>query len=229
MKYFSVLLLILFIFSVFSACKKQGEIYVDPETDLTSSINETEDSLTAFDTESFWSESSETNTENAIGHTAAHTETQTETTSNKIDETTTLPKNNNSQFGDLGDLEDSEVVTYYCDDVNNRYIVAVAEKYGVEKSTLIAMIRTKAKNPGATVLQFSGKTDNNGNMLMTGDELKAVYEVSDTDGSIKKATGKLTGNDGYNYIESVGVFQLTKEFIVPSLDEMKRERPYNGQ
>lgn len=126
----------------------------------------------------------------------------------------------------LAELETSEAVTYFSGNVNNRYIQEVVKKYGVEATSLVALIRTKAKNPGATVLEFSGEQDSDGNLIMTEDKLVAVYEVSDTDGSVKKATGKMTGNDGYNYVTSLAVFKLTKEYIIPNLEKVKNERPY---
>lgn len=126
----------------------------------------------------------------------------------------------------LENIENSEVVTYYSENPDNKYICAVADKYGVDKSRLIALIRTNAQNPGATVLEFSGKTDSDGQLVKDGNELKAVYEVTDSDGTIRKATGKMSGNDGYNFAQSLATFQLTKEFIIPQLDQMKEERTY---
>lgn len=160
------------------------------------------------------------------------TETESTTEGEAISEAATDDTANTAENTEttnfLKDLETSEVRTYYCDDINNKYIKAVEKKYGADASNLIALIRVKASNPGATVLEFSGETDNAGNKLHTKEELTAVYEVSDTDGSIKKATGKMRGNDGYNYAESLAVFRLTRQFILPHLDELKRESPYKG-
>ena len=117
-------------------------------------------------------------------------------------------------------------ITYYSENINNKYIVAVAKKYGVDKNYLIALIRTNTDNPGATVLQFSGKKDSNNVLLKTEDELVYVYDVDDKTNTIKKASGKVKGNDGYSFAESVAVFHLTKEYILPQLDVMKKERPY---
>ena len=166
---------------------------------------------------------------------AAQTQTATPTRSDNITKTdspttgSVEESSTGTGYAALDKLMESESVTYYCDDPNNRYICAVADAYGVYKSTLVALIRVNAQNPGATVLGFSGKTDADGNLLMTESELDAVYEVLDGDSTVKKATGKATGNVGYNYIASVTVFKLTKQFILPTLDDLRTERPYNGE
>lgn len=123
-------------------------------------------------------------------------------------------------------LQASEVETYYSENPKNKYICSVADKYGVDKMCLVALIRTKAQNPGATVLQFSGKIDENGELLKTESELKYVYEIDDTTGEIYKASGKAHDNDGYSFVESFAVFKITKEYILPQLEEAKENRTY---
>ncbi len=116
-------------------------------------------------------------------------------------------------------------VTYYSENPNNKYISAVVSKYGVDASTLVALIKTNASTPGATVLQFSGEKDSKGNLIKTEDTLKYVYDIRDS-GAIKKASGKKTDNDGYSYIESYVNYNLAVKYIIPQLDEMKKERTY---
>lgn len=222
----AVFLAVLLILCSFAGCKKNDNPEETPSenTEESASVSETENGN--------FSDSSDSSESETVSE--KETETKKDTSSVKVP--SSAAGSGGSQSSTTGtsggtgleELETSEVVTYYCDDVNNKYIKTVANEFSVEASSLIALIRTNAVNAGATVLQFSGKTDSSGNLLTTEDELKAVYEVSDSDGSVKKATGGFTGNVGYNYIESLAVFKLTKEFILPQLDEMKRERPYKG-
>lgn len=131
----------------------------------------------------------------------------------------------NAENSETTTVEDGPI-TYYSENINNKYIVEVAKKYDIDKNCLVALIRTNTDNPGATVLQFSGKKDSNNVLLKTEDELVFVYDVDDNTNTIKKASGKVKGNDGYSFAESVAVFHLTKEYILPQLDVMKKERPY---
>lgn len=148
------------------------------------------------------------------------------TTKNQIEKTSTETTIEETTLSALDRLEKSEAVTYYSDNPNNKYICAVADKYGVDKTCLVALIRTKAQNPGATVLQFSGKTDENGNLIMSKNELISVYEINDADRTIKRASEKSSENDGYTSSESRTIFRLTKQFIVPELENLKEERVY---
>lgn len=116
-------------------------------------------------------------------------------------------------------------VTYYSENPNNKYISAVVSKYGADASTLVALIKTNSSTPGATVLQFSGEKDSNGNLVKTKDTLKYVYDVRDN-GTVKKASGKKSDNDGYSYIESYVNYNLAVKYIIPQLDDMKKERTY---
>lgn len=119
----------------------------------------------------------------------------------------------------------TESVTYYSENPNNRYIQAVAKKYGKDPSTIIALIRVNSQTPGATVLQFTGERDENGELIKNENTLKYVYDVRD-DGTIKKASGKKTDNDGYTHVESYINYNLAIKYLIPQLDDMKRERTY---
>lgn len=122
---------------------------------------------------------------------------------------------------------DSKTVTYYSENPNNKYISAVVNKYGVDASCLVALIRTNSKKPGATVLQFTGERDSSGNLIKTEKALKYVYDVSDS-GMIKKSSGQKTDNDGCTYAESYVNYNLAVKYLVPQLDEMKKERTYEN-
>lgn len=218
MKKTALFLALLLIFSSFAGCKKKP-IYETPIVTSESVIQAAENTETK-PTVSLPPSIAQPKGEPSSTRIASTAEAPKPT--EKATQSTTAAKNA------IDEIETSEVVTYYCDNVNNRYICMVADKYGVEKTSLIALIKVNSVTGGATVLEFSGKTDENGQLLTTEEELIAVYEASD-DGTVKKATGKFTGNDGYNGAVSIAVFALTKQYIIPSLDEMKRERYYNGE
>ncbi|MGN0539054.1 MAG: hypothetical protein ACI4KI_04290 [Candidatus Fimenecus sp.] len=209
MKKICFLLCAVFILLGLSGCKKSDPDYIQPLTEATVSVSETDNASRSDDTVS--SEPSSVNSSTQIAE-------NTTKPSSTAQPTTTLSA--------LENVQNSDVVTYYSENPNNRYICIVANQYGVDKSNLVALIRTQAQNPGATVLEFSGKKDANGQLIKNKNELKSVFEISDSDGTIRKATGKMSGNVGYNYAESLAAFELTKEFIIPQLDQMKEERTY---
>ena len=119
----------------------------------------------------------------------------------------------------------STTVTYYSESPDNKYIKYIAGKYNVDPAVLRALIRTNTDTPGATVLQFDGSKDSKGNLLMTADTLVCVYDVS-SNGNIKKATGKATGNEGYSYIESLAAFTVVQKYMIPNIEATKAQRTY---
>lgn len=120
---------------------------------------------------------------------------------------------------------DGKVVTYISENPNNKYICRVAEKYGSDKANLIAFIKKNSSTPGATVLEFSGKTDSNGNLITTADELVYVYEISDN-GTNRRASKDGNNNDNYNKVAAKVAYSLGEKFLLPSIDEMRAERKY---
>lgn len=123
------------------------------------------------------------------------------------------------------ETEENKVVTYISENPNNTYICRVADKYGSDKANLIAFIKTNSSTPGATVLEFSGERDSNGNLIVTAEELRYVYDVSDGK-AIKRASSDGKNNDGYNKIVAKVAFSLGEKFLVPSIDEMREKRRY---
>ena len=221
MKKTALFLALLLIFSSLAGCKKKP---VD-ETPISTSESATQVAEVTENTETKPTESLPPSTAQPKGEPSS---SKTASTAEALKPTEKATQSASATKNVLDEIETSEVVTYYCDNVNNRYICMVADKYGVEKTSLIALIKVNSVTGGATVLEFSGKTDENGQLVTTEDELKAVYEAKD-DGTVKKATGKLSGNDGCSSAESLAAFMLTKKYIIPSLDEMKRERYYTGE
>lgn len=205
MRYISLFIFLAFFLFSFSACVKSQPDINSSSTTETTTENQTVETQDASDFVSDATVKQETTEETVTKKSESNSSAESTT------ESTTL--------SDLEDLKNTEAVTYYSVNPNNKYICAVAKKYGEEKSNLVALIRVNAQNPGATVLQFSGKTDENGELLKTKEELKYVYEVNDETGEIRKASGKMSDNDGYSFVESVTIFQLIKEFILPYIDD----------
>jgi hypothetical protein len=122
------------------------------------------------------------------------------------------------------------VKTYYSDNPDNRYIAAVADRYGVDRSCLVAFIRANSSTPGANVLQFRGNRDSSGNLITTADELVYVYDVFDN-GTFRKTNKDATDTEGYSGIPFANVaakaeYKLTVEKILPDIEKYKTESKY---
>ncbi len=224
MKYISLLCVFLILLVTLGGCKSSSPNNA-PESEISSSENiiselQTNSSLPSQVEPTKEEASSQVNTSKEVAS------SQPVSSNNKNESTS---KAEQTEPTKVIYTDDKELVSYYCDDINNSYIVAVSEKYNVDRTRLIAIIKRNGKTAGANVLEFSGKKDENGNLLMTADELVAVYNIYDSDGSIQKATGKITGNDGFTYFESLVMFMAVKDYIIPNLDEFKEKFPYNGQ
>ncbi len=123
-------------------------------------------------------------------------------------------------------LKNSDVVTYYSDNPGNSYICAVSEKYGADKSNLVALIKTNAIYPGAMVLEFNGKRDSEGKLVFSRKTLVAVYDINGTDGTIRKASKIISEIDGYTEEESKTTIKITEWFVLGKLDELRETRVY---
>ena len=110
-------------------------------------------------------------------------------------------------------LPEEDYTTMFTDDPNNKFIRAVAEKYGLDTS-LLAAVYTEPASDSNQVWQFDGKTDASGKRLRNADTLKYVYGVSEDCTEVKR-TGGLTGNDGYNAASGYLVFTTTKKMLLP--------------
>lgn len=64
----------------------------------------------------------------------------------------------------------------FSDSAENKYLAAVAKKYGLEPSRLAA-IYTVPDNNGNIVLYFDGTTDESGRLVRTADTLAAIYTI----------------------------------------------------
>lgn len=165
--------------------------------------------------------------------TSEYTDEQTtlENTTEQLIETTTSIQTTASQTQQQTQVatqqttEKTKTVTYISENPDNKYICMVANKYGSDKSNLIAFIKTNSSTPGATVLEFSGARDENGNLITTAEELRFVYDVSDS-GTIRRASSDGLHNDGYNSIAAKAAMMLGEKYIIPSIDEMRKQRRY---
>ncbi len=100
---------------------------------------------------------------------------------------------------------------------NNKYIKLVAEKYNVDKELLVA-IYSEPDTGNNFVLEFSGKRDEDGNVVKSPDTLTKVYSI-DKNKKISVATGKTTGNIGVSYAEGTLCFNMIKTIVMPQYPE----------
>ena len=121
-------------------------------------------------------------------------------------------------------IENSNAEVFFSDNPNNKFIVAVSDKYGSKKENLVAIVKINAEFPSATVLEFSGKKDANGELLMTYEELKYVYEINEEKNTIVKASKNGLDNDGVNFVEAKILITLTKEYFIPELSNLKENK-----
>ena len=200
-----IILLFLFCF-IFVGCSEKND---DESTTTTTTESVVESSTT------------ETTTEKS-------TEKQTEEkTEKKTSATTTTKKNQNNLLisdEDMEKIENSNVEVFFTDNPNHKAIVAVSDKYGCKKENLVALVKVNAEFPSANVLEFSGKKDANGELVMTYDELKYVYEVNESKNTIVKASKNGLDNDGVNFIEAKILITLTKEYFIPELPNLKANK-----
>lgn len=171
-------------------------------------------------------ESSTTETTIEI-QTEKQTEKQTENRTDENTPTTTTKKYQSNPLvsdEDMEKIENSDAEVYFTDNPENKYIIAIADKYGSKKENLIALVKVKAEFPSVYVLEFSGKRDSNGELLMTYDEFKYVYEINESKNTIVKASKNGLDNDGVNFVEAKILVTLTKEYFIPELPNLKENK-----
>lgn len=100
---------------------------------------------------------------------------------------------------------------------NNKYIKLVSEKYNVDKELLVA-IYSEPDTGNNFVLEFSGKKNEDGNVIKSPDTLVKVYAI-DKKQNICVATGKTTGNIGVSYAEGMLCFNMIKTIVMPQYPE----------
>ena len=180
-------------------------------------------------------------TENVIESSTASTETtenqtekQTTQTTNNNDNTnntttaTTQKSQNNPLISDedLEKIENSNAEVYFTDNPNNKYIVAIANKYGAKKENLVALIKVNAEIPSAMVFEFSGKKDENGELVMTYDEFKYFYNIDESNNKTIRVSKNGVGNDGVNFVEAQVYLMIAREYLIPELPNLKANKRY---
>ena len=128
---------------------------------------------------------------------------------------------------DIEKLQQSNAEVYFSDNPNNKYIVRVVEKYGVDPSNLVALVKVNATFPSAMVLEFSGKRDANDELIMTYSELKYVYNIDESDNTLVKASKSGVGNDGVSFVESKMLFFLMDKYFCPELPNLRANKRYD--
>ena len=116
---------------------------------------------------------------------------------------------------------------FFSDNPNNKYIVRVVNKYGVDASNLVALIKVNATFPSAMVLEFTGNRDANGELVMTYSELKYVYNIDESKNTLVRASKTTSGNDGISFVESKILFTLMENYFCPELPNLKANKRYD--
>lgn len=175
------------------------------------------------DNESTTTTTTESAIESSTTETTTEKSTEKQTEEKKTSTTTTTKKSSSNSLisdEDIEKIENSNAEVFFTDNPNHKAIVAVSDKYGCKKENLVALVKVNAEFPSATVLEFSGKTEN-GELLMTYEELKYVYEINEEKNTIVKASKNGLDNDGVNFIEAKILITLTKEYFIPELPNLK--------
>lgn len=130
--------------------------------------------------------------------------TQKEETSeyNPLEEYEKLSKNGENQLSDHH---------------NNKYIKLISEKFTVDKNLLVA-IYSEPDTGNNFVLEFSGKKNEDGNVIKSPDTLVKVYSI-DKELNVCVATGKVSGNVGVSYAEGILCFNMIKVIVMPQYPE----------
>ena len=97
------------------------------------------------------------------------------------------------------------------DHYDNEFIKLVTDKYGVDSDLLVAIYSVPDSGTNF-VLQFDG-TKKRGEYVKSPDTLEKVYQI-DMARNIKVATGKVTGNEGVSYAESVMCVAMVKTIVM---------------
>ncbi len=202
-RFLSLILCFLFIFSVCSCGK----------TEDNSSLSTTEESTEYITT------LPQTQNETQSVTITAPTEKPTETTTKKPTPTK-APSTESRQISTTGTSLQKTGDMAFSDSADNRYIKAIADKYGVDSSLLVA-IYTVPENDSNMVLQFSGATKPDGKLQRDKNTLVAIYTIDKALNS-KRASENNSLNE-YPYGEMKVIYFSTTKYIMPEF-----ERELNG-
>lgn len=97
------------------------------------------------------------------------------------------------------------------DHCDNEFIKLVSDTYAVDPDLLVAIYSVPDSGTNF-VLQFNGDKKR-GEFVKSPDTLEKVYQI-DAQRNIKVATGKVTGNEGVSYAESVMCVAMVKTIVM---------------
>lgn len=126
------------------------------------------------------------------------------------EESTTVPQTT-KKLEKTGEME-------FSDNPDNRYISAVASKYGVNAENLVALY-TVPENDSNIVLQFDGTKDADGTLIRNKNTLIAIYSI-DRELNSKRASEDGSLNE-YSYGEMKVMFFSTTTYIMSEFEELK--------
>ncbi|MBR5441701.1 MAG: hypothetical protein IKV44_01980 [Clostridia bacterium] len=148
-------------------------------------------------------------TQGAQDNTQAITETISDTVPPIVPDTVPAPDPQESTtLGKTGEMA-------FSDDPSNRYISAVATKYGVDSKRLVALY-TVPENDANIVLEFDGTTDGNGKLIRNESTLVAIYSIDKALNS--KRASKDSSKNEYPYGEMMVMFISTTKYIMPEFE-----------
>lgn len=98
------------------------------------------------------------------------------------------------------------------DSPDNEFVSLVSKNYNVPAERLVAIYSVPDTGTNF-VLQFKNERDANGNIVKSPDTLEKVYNIG-KDRSVKIATGKMVGNVGVSYAESLICFGMITESVM---------------
>lgn len=149
--------------------------------------------------------------EATVGETLPTTELATvPTPTEEQTESTTMPKPSISveKTGEMA----------FSDEADNRYISAIASKYGVDAKKLVALY-TVPENDSNIVLEFDGSENADGSLIRNKSTLVAIYSI-DKELNSKRASEDKALNE-YSYGEMKVMFFSTTTYIMNEFEELK--------
>lgn len=103
------------------------------------------------------------------------------------------------------------------DSPKNEFIKLIVDTKGVDSEKLVAIYAVPDLGNNF-VLEFSGKKDDNGNIVRSPKTLKRIYHIS-KERNITVATGKPTGNEGVDYGTSLMTYYLVTDVVMPEFPD----------
>lgn len=164
--------------------------------------------------------------ESSVSITEAHSETVTQK-----QPTTTVPVTAKTEKTTQKQQSITETTTekyqktgesLFTEDRNNKYLKAVAEKYGLDYNNAVCIYTVPDAN-GNVVLEFDGSVDKNNRYIRNNDTLIAIYTI-DKNMNSKRASENESLNE-YEYVEMKTMFFSTKKWLIPKFENELNNAP----